>query len=147
MASFFSRHAGETLKKRLAEIAGAEQERLALNEEVDIARLMALESMQMWEAAQKSDNSATRGQAVALVRQSIDHITETVKRAATVRQLVGDSMSAEDVGYVVAQVQKILDAELGSTDAGREVLKRVTKQLEEVRLPAVEAPPLVITIQ
>lgn len=148
MGGFFSKHAGDALKRRLAAVAQSEQERLSLSEEVDVARLVALDSMQLWEAAQQSDNPATRGQACELVRQSIDHITETVKRAATVRQLVGANVAVEDVGYVVAQVQKILNDELGGSEAGRAVLERLTARIDEIKLPEHDQPPpLSIVIQ
>ncbi len=146
MSGFYSRHAGDKLKQRLKEIAAAGDDRYALDEEIDLSRLTALRALTLWEAAQESQNEETLAMANAMMRDSVAHVVRIVKDAASVRAMVKDTVSVTDIEYIVGQVQRILEDELGGTPEGKLVLDRITKRMDDIRLPETETPPPVKVI-
>lgn len=148
MGQHYSRHAGAKLKTILQQLQeDRPDERLSLEDEVDLARATTLRSIKLWEAAEESDNDEARGLATALVRDSINHVSNVVKNAAQVSALTKQTIKVGDVGYVIAQVTRILEDELGGSDAGKLVLDRITKRFDELRLPEHEEAPPVLIIQ
>jgi hypothetical protein len=134
---YYSRGAGVALKERLAELAGDEPARRhSLAEEVDLARIGCEKAVRLFEAACMGEEKASpdaQAAALALLRQSLDHVAELVAKASKARRDSLETVDLEQLDYMVDQVVMILEEEV--RPLGDAVVDRCTARLKSVKIP------------
>jgi len=135
MSRYYSKNSGPLLKEKLLELSA--DGRMSLTEEVDIARVTVLEYLASYEATVLDPNNKASAKLKTLaatgLRQAIDHVADIVSKAARVQDLVGGSISIEQLDYFVVQIVKVLNDKLPTI-----MRDDVIKAVQNVRLPETQ---------
>lgn len=138
MGSYYSHLAGPALKEKLAELSGlTSDERLALDDEIDMARVLTERSVRIFEATCLNGNDVKpelRTLAIQQLRSSLGFVTETVQKAAKTRALNEGLVGLQDLDYVLGQVIKIADRVFGHL-VGTDAMTDFANDVRSVRLP------------
>lgn len=143
MAAMYARAAGPTLKSKLEELSRlSPDERHALGDEVDMARVMAERAVSMYDAAhfaeQGEGSPELRSKAHAVLRDALRFVSQLVDKAARVRAVNVGTVDWEQVDYFVDAITRILEEELA--DAGHQVLcDRVIERMKAIKMPERKA--------
>lgn len=138
---------GPKLKEQLAEIAGESEKRMLLAEEIDLMRLSAVKSIQLWEFALDPENAEKvtddqRVRATHLMRDSITQVSEMISKAAKITALMKDQVPVSQIDNIVVQMTRILDSELGEQP---ELMKRIAARMKEIKTNA-SGPTVTISV-
>lgn len=141
MANRYARRVSKKLSDLLEEQSG-DSERLKLDDEIDTARLIAEESLKIFDRAfiEKETDSSKRKEArnklttekkaaiIAHVQDSLTHVSQLISRAAKVKALASYTLDPKSIDYLLNQLTKILVDEFGSDEKNR--LDSVMKKFE-----------------
>lgn len=149
MSAFYSKHAATKLKDLLEQAAASGDERLVLDEEIDVSRVLALRSIQLFEVTclDTTNNEKVsvdlKAAAIAGARNAMSHVADLVVKAAKIRALDASSAIAPAIDLVVQQVTKAIEEEIASVD--KQLADRLIARLEDIHLPTSETKTVVIT--
>jgi len=150
MSAFYSKHAASRLKDLLKQAEESGNERMVLDEEIDLSRILALRSIQLFEAAcldeSNSQKTSTdiKAAAIAGARNAMSHVADLVMRAAKIRALDANSAIAPAVDLVVQQMVKAVEQEVATVD--KDLADRLIARLNDIHLPTSEADSRVVVI-
>lgn len=148
MRNFYQNVVGVRLREVLDSMARrSPTERLSLAGEIDVARAAATSALEMFEEVcveNPRDEAGdprygVREQAVALavLRQSMDHVRDMVTACARVGALADGVFSAEQVDYVVRQVGRAVDRVIAPADPG--LAERFREEIDAIDVPAPDS--------
>lgn len=133
MSKYFSKNAGPALKSILKHLADeSPDEKLSLLEEVDISRQLALDAMKKYEAACLSGASVseeTQQLSRLVAKNALNNVVETVGKATRSRALSESVIDAENVAYLVSQVNGIVESSVDKPTA-----LKIAAQLKELKI-------------
>jgi hypothetical protein len=131
----YVRNAGPTLRGLLERASEASSVSINLDDEVDLARALAMRACEYLSIAIDTPNASdeTRMLAERTVREAIRTVVDTVSAAAKVKLLNEGAITLSSVGWVIAQIAKVIDDEVRVVDA--EMADAIVKRIEEIKLP------------
>lgn len=144
---FYTKRAGPRLKKILEEISddsgGNPESAMSLAGEIEMARATSIHAMQLFDAAfdeSKTKNldpakvSDVQHAATAIMREALSFVAGIVEKSAKVRALSDTVVDVERIGFVVAQLVRILQEELPH-EIQEAVMDKIKARLEKIALP------------
>lgn len=140
--SYYSKHAGKALSTALEEIAGMDpDERNSIAQEVDIARMLATQSLKNFSAvflkehdektSKNLEESGVKPRILENCWEAINNVSEIVAKSAMIRYRSESVVGLEDVQYVINQVLTILQR-LGVEE---DLLAELKNEFKTIRLP------------
>jgi len=126
-----------TLRDRLVAVHDADtvEQRMDLQEEISVARLLAGEMMAVVGAVLAEENKdkvseETKIHAIAVVRDGIQTVVGIVEKAAKVSALMRDTVSASTIEYVIAQMTKVLERHVD-----QETAEKICEEFQSMPMP------------
>lgn len=122
----------ESLRERLERAAEDRrpEEAYSLLDEIEVARELAAQALNRWEAAQNSKDLHLRASTEALARDALAYVGSMVQQGAKVRAMFVGSLDFEHLEFVLNQVVRIVGEELTDEDA----VKRVADRVRNIRV-------------
>lgn len=130
---YFRNIAGSTIRDILDEARKrSPEERLSLLEEVELMRASAGEALGLFERSLK-DTASPKAKALAIqvMRDSLLDVSIVVQRATQVRSLNEQTAGTEQIEYIIAHIERILQESLTDSECAK-----VIKKMKEIRLPS-----------
>ena len=137
--SWYARRAGPVLRQRLEELRElSPDERHSLSDEVDLARLLAERSLQIYDAAvvQNQGSDDLKAAAVAGMRNALNHVSDIVAKASKVHAVSSSVVELEHIDYVLQQVVRIIEEEVAGVD--KKLADTVVDRLSGIKLPEAQ---------
>lgn len=133
--SLYHQRAGQKLKERLELLKKNEAQRFSLLDEIDVARSLCLETVEMYgKVCDKPEvTPETRTIVIEATKNSINNLAALLLQSKKLDMISGHSLSTQHVDAMITKVLRILEQELSEEDA-----QRVAKRLEEIKLPAAD---------
>lgn len=135
---FYSRHLGGTLKKRLEDLAGIPyQEKMKLDEEIDIARSMALTALKLAQPALEMREGVTAeltALSLSCLGDALDRCQRLLEAQKRLSEKSGETLNVSTVNLVITQIVKELYEGLGEEHLD------VAKKLEESLRTSITLP-------
>ncbi len=143
---WYSKHSGVALKARLDEMANAPpDERISLESEIDVARVLAVESIACFDKICVQGNTGTaegaaaqimKAQATIAARDAMTFVANIIDKAAKVRASSQGTIDVELIGYLIHQVQAIIERHIVSIPKiGKTLCDKITEDLNNIRMP------------
>lgn len=137
----YVRNAGPTLSGLLAQAAQRSAAQVDLEDEVDLARAIAMRATMIWSACLdgiKEDGTPVSDEAKMLsesaVRDSLDLVVKTVAAAAKVRLINEGAVQLSTLSWVVGEITRVLDEEVRSRDPY--LADRVVQAIGAIKMPS-----------
>jgi len=137
--SHYRKNAGPKLKKVLEELAEeSSDDRIQLDDEIDLARAASTRAMRLWEmacidkAADTSDK--VKVMATASLRTAVGHVAALCSQQAKITAASQATMDVEGAGWLVVQVTKAINDELREDYPS--LADRLVKRLDSIQLPS-----------
>lgn len=137
------RYLVESLREKLqaAENATSPERAIALIDEVELARLLAAQSLNRWEAAQASKDENLKHLCSSIARDALTHVGDMVTKAARVRALFVGSVDFAHLDYIIHQVLRIFDDEKLDDETKMRIAERIKNiKVVSVKHDQVQAP-------
>jgi hypothetical protein len=133
----YSRHLGKTLKDRVAELLNEQPaQQLALFEELALARTMAGEAVQLWDAAcGPKAQPETKALAGSLMRDALTFVRDMALAASRVENDAKDKVSVGVFDLVIAQVCRAIHRACPDEDLAKAIEAEIN---EAVRFPKAQ---------
>ena len=145
---WYSKHAGPTMRAALEELAAAPpDERISLEAEIDMARLISVEAVGMFDkiCVQGLTGGATGDDAIALqikagqaCKDALTFVSNIIDKAAKVRATSQGTIDVELVGYIVHQVQAVMERHITPLPNGKELIDAIAISLKGIKMPNVQ---------
>lgn len=138
---WYGRRAGSKLREALEEYRKSGGELLRLDEEVELARLLADQSFAAFEAAcldedgRKKTSDDLKAMAVVQARSALSHVTEVVERACKVKALSSATVSAEDIALLAQKMEETVRRTLEKQGVQESVVKAVCDAISDMDIP------------
>lgn len=139
--TWYGRKAGSKIAELLKEMGGEKEKLLNLEEEVQLARVMAQRAVELYESAFLGPSSAdvpdeTKALATANLRVALDHVTMTVEKATKVRVMMTEgNVDASDI-RTLAQTLTANVIEAGrKLNLSEEQIEQLTAAMAQTRVP------------
>ncbi len=133
------------MKAKLEELAAKPpDERLSLLEELDMARVLALENVQMFDVVCVQGNTGTfegaeaaalQAQVSRATREAMLFVASIAERAAKVRATSEGTIDLELTDYLVHQIQAVLEYRLANIKNGPKILKKIAEDIKQIAVP------------
>jgi len=140
LPSFYSKHLGPTLKKRVEELLNKpHDEQVSLYHELSIARATACRALDLskplWDENQsKKLNPETKALLLTTVQQAMIHVKDLVVAASRLEKEAGEKVSIKVLNLIVMQICSAVNDVCGTENL--ELAKAIEKRInEKVRLP------------
>lgn len=140
---WYGRKAGSRVAELMKDMSGDAKQLLDLQEEVQLARVLANRAVEMYEAAHFGEAAAkvsddTKALAAANLRAALDHVTVTVEKATKVRVLMAEgngSIDAEDIRTLATTLTANVIEAGRKLGLGEEQVAQLAKAIEDSRVP------------
>lgn len=137
--SYLTKNAGDALKARLEEVAGDRES--GLDGEVDLARVMAVRALQIYDRVciqdpkegEKTPSDQLKAMAVEGMRGALEFVTSIVERRAKVSAITGRFIPVEQIGFMVQQVMDAIEKVVAPVDPV--LARQVCAEIEQIKLP------------
>lgn len=139
--TWYGRKAGSKIAELLKEMSGEKEKLLNLEEEVQLARVMAQRAVELYETAHLGPdahkvNDETKALATANLRVALDHVTMTVEKATKVRVMMAEgNVDADDIRTLAQSLTaNVIEAgrKLALND---EQIEQLTSAMAQTRVP------------
>lgn len=120
---------GPRVADKLRELA-EDPARHSLDEEVDVARVLALDAAKMYELAFSSDKASETSKAMAssLLRDGINNVASLVERSIKVKAQSQELIRLDTFKFLMAQVETIIRGRLGA-EAGAALCEEISSHV------------------
>ncbi len=142
---WYSKHAGSALRAKLDEMSNAPpDERISLESEIDVARVLAVQSIACFDkicvqgetgTADEETAMVMKAQATVAAREAMSFVAGIVDKAAKVRSVSQGTIDLELVGYIVHQVQSVIERHIVPLKDGHALCDRIVADLNAIRMP------------
>lgn len=139
--AIYSENAGPTLMGLMSKAAELDQQRLNLNEEIDLARALVMRVTAMLGAAVEAQKDRAPGsldELVCVIQETVRNALKTVQdlvvSAAKVRVLDHGAIQLTSVAWVVGEVTRAID-EVVRMKCGDDVADRLVERIGKIKLP------------
>jgi hypothetical protein len=116
---YYSKRLGPKLKQLLAEAEAEGDARLALEQECDVARVMALRAIEMYDKVVIEDGlkgknldedhvSRLKAQATITLREALNHVASLVLASHKAKALSASTLDAKNVDWVISEVGLVI---------------------------------------
>lgn len=134
MAGYYSMNAGPLLKAKLEQLAAqAPQDRQSLSDEVDFVRMLALESVALFEATIESGKADLQSRAAAIARGAMESVATMVEKHARVKATSESTIDLEQVDYIIAQIVRIIEHRVAAVN--KPLADKVIADISDIRMP------------
>ena len=141
LKGFYTRRAGPVLREKIEELeATALNEKLSLEGEVDMARILAERAIALFERAcidpdgVAKSSQETKAMAISAARSALTHVSNLVAEASKTRLINNEVLDTRGVDFVIAQVLEILEKMVRPL-VGDEVMTLVIDAFKAIRVP------------
>jgi hypothetical protein len=153
---FYSKNIGEKLRKKLEGMAESAENRLKLYEEIDLARVLAQNAVQMYDLVVEQNSldgkvpdpavAAAKAQASQVMRDSLDHVASLVQTMVKIEKAEEGSVHIGNLKFMTDCVQRIIAEELGENQPllAKKILGRVA---EIAMLDNVAANKVILSVE
>jgi len=148
---WYSKHAGASLRERLAEMRNAPPEdRISLDAEIDLARVLAEESVKIFDkVCIEGDTGTMKGHERALMqakatgacREALAFVASVVDKAAKVRASSDYTVDVEHIDYIIHQVQMIIERFVIPLKNGKDLCDKIAVAMKDIKLPDTQHSP------
>tara|TARA_R110002096_G_C14661938_1_gene728472 strand:- start:62393 stop:63148 length:756 start_codon:yes stop_codon:yes gene_type:complete len=145
---WYSKHAGDALRGKLDEMRDAPpDERISLESEIDMARVLAIQSVAIFDKVCVQNETGTstheqaavlRAQATIACRDAMAFVAGIVDKAARVRSVSDGTIDVELVGYIVHQVQAVIERHITPLEGGKALVDKIAEDLNDIRMPSAQ---------
>jgi hypothetical protein len=105
MGVIYRKHMSKTLQERLDEFLDqSQEEQLALYEELSMMRMMAVDSIKMYDAACQSRKPEAVTIASEMLKESLEAVSSMVKACADIESKATDKVSIRQLNLFVLQI-------------------------------------------
>lgn len=142
---WYSKHAGAALQAKLDEMRNAPpDERISLESEIDMARVLALQSVAIFDKVCVQGETGTadaetartmNAQATIACRDAMSFVAGIIDKAARVRASSSGTVDLELMGYLVHQVQAVIERHIVPLEGGHALCDKITADLNAIKLP------------
>ena len=117
-------------------------ERISLESEIDVARVLAVASIACFDkvcvqgdtgTADEETAQVMKAQATVAAREAMIFVAGIVDKAAKVRSLSQGTIDIELVGYIIHQVQAVIERHVTPVD--KSLVDRIVADLNLIRMP------------
>jgi len=137
LPKFYSKRLGPTLTARLEELTGAApSEQLSLLEELSLMRVLAGDTVALYDAAVGTEKTELVANAGMLLRDALRQVADMCEKAARVDALAKDKISIHHLSFVVNQIVRIAAEVFGDDTTRAAQFEQLIR--ERVRLPSIQ---------
>ncbi len=145
---WYSKYAGDALSAKLEEMRSAPpDERISLESEIDVARVLAAQTLQIFDlvvvqgevgTADEETARVMKAQASIALRDAMSFVAGIIDKAARVRTLSEGTIDVELVGYIVHQVQKVIEKRVVALPNGRAICDLIVEDMQGIKMPQTQ---------
>jgi len=137
MAGYYSANAGPLLKAKLEELAAmAPQDRTSLSDEVDFVRMLALQSVALFEATIQSGDAALQTRAASIARDAMESVATMVEKHSRVRATSEGTIDLQQVDYIISQMVNIIERHVAVKN--KAMADRIIADIRNIRMPDMQ---------
>lgn len=132
--NIYLKNGGVTLSGILAKVAQAG--RTSLEDEIDLARALAIRSTALYGAALDAGDNIdedTKTALSVLVEKSIDAVSRTATAHARIQAWEEGTIQLTSVQWILAEITKIIDQEIRTIDDS--VADKVIERMKDIKVP------------
>lgn len=134
MAGYYSANAGPLLKEKLEELAAQNpQDRQSLADEVDFVRMLALQSVALFEASIESGDGAMVTRAASIARDAMEGVATMVEKHVRVKATGEGTIDLAQVDYIVSQIVTIIEKRVAIVDTS--LADKIIADIRDIRMP------------
>lgn len=129
--NIYAQRAGDKLKARLLELEANADKRQSLIDEIDVARSLAIDAVEMYDKVLGADVSPElRANAISITKESLNNVATLLLQAKKLDLMNGASLPAQHVDAIIVKIIRILEQEVPDH------VERISHRLQEIRLPS-----------
>lgn len=141
--AWYTGKAGEALDQAVRKMAGTPDDRMSLAEEIDIARVAALEAAKAFSMISLSDEMvdgkpkfslALKTATTDMMLDRINTVAELVAKHSKIRMLSESVVDIEQLDYITSQVSMILNHRLANV-VEKEYIDLIAQDMRQIKLP------------
>ena len=121
LRGFYARGVSVELGKKLEELNESGEERADLSQEVDMARLLALDALKVYDTVSLKEDASPKAKGIAstMLRDAINNVAALVTTMTKVDVINGSAIPMEHVNKIIYEVTRIIEEEVAEVDKDR----------------------------
>ena len=133
------------MKDMFEKMEEASDERLSLANEIDTARMVAVDAMKLLAQCDEKDASPkAKAAALKILQGSIDSVAALVTQYVKIQVVNGSAIPMENVHHIIDQIARIIESEVDD----QEIRSRIMLRMDNMTTGRqIEKPQVTITIE